>query len=167
MKTSLIALFTIFLAVQASTNDILYQGGGDSTFYYDITGVGPCGPPNGIYTPFPENEGYAMCEWYNPNPKRLIEYGTNNIVAIPNGILRDNIRNYCGKRVIVTIDGVERSDIPLVVWDGCEACNENGGLDFSSTMFAELFGENRCVEGRIRGEMTFRIVDEQIIPLVG
>jgi len=167
MKASLIALAVLFMAVQAFGAHVLYQGRGDATFYYDITGVGPCGPANGIRSPFPENQGYAMCEWTSPNPKRLIQYGTNNIVAIPNQLLRPNIRKFCGKRVIVSVNGKERSDLRLVVWDGCEACNGNGGLDFSSTIFAKLFGQNRCAAGRIKGEITYKIVDEQVIPFRG
>jgi len=167
MKASLIAIAVLFMAVQAFGAKVLHQGKGDATFYYDITGVGPCGPVNNIKTPFAENQGYTMCEGRNPSPKRLIQYGTNNIVAMPNGILRNNLKKFCGKRVIVSVNGKERSDLKLVIWDGCQACNGNGGLDFSSTVFAKLFGQNKCGAGRIKGAISYKIVDEQVIPFKG
>ena len=141
----------------------LLSGAGDATFYYDINGGGTCGPANGISS-YPETGGYCMCEWNNPSPKTLGSYNTNNIVAIPNQLLRNNLSKYCGKKVVVTIDGKERDDLNLFVWDGCEACNANDGLDFSSTTFGDLFGANRCPAGRIKGELSWKIVDEQVQP---
>ena len=85
---------------------------------------------------------------------------------MPNQLLRANLAGYCGKRVVVTINGRRRDDLDLRIWDGCEACNANNGLDFSSSMFATLFGENRCAEGRIKGQMSWEIVDVQAMPFV-
>jgi hypothetical protein len=155
--------FTLLLALASTIQaaDIL-TGAGDATFYYDINGGGTCGPVNGINS-FPETGGYCMCEGTNPNPHILSDYGTDNIVAMPNQLLGGNLAQYCGKKVIPSINGVAM-DLGLFIWDGCEACNANDGLDFSSTVFGELFGADRCAEGRISGELTWVITDEQVIP---
>ena len=161
MRRTLTTIAVLFLGAQTVAADDLLTGAGDATFYYDVNGAGTCGPANGISS-YAETDGYGMCEWYNPNPRTLRDYGTNNIVAMPNQILGGNLATYCGKKVIVSIDGQERDDLNLFIWDGCEACNGNDGLDFSSTIFGDLFGEGRCGEGRIQGELSWRITDEQV-----
>ena len=162
MRKAFTAITVLFLGAQTVAQDLL-TGAGDATFYYDINGGGTCGPANGI-SAYPETGGYCMCEGSNPNPRVLGDYGTNNIVAMPNSLLGGNLGTYCGKKVIVSVDGQERDDLDLFIWDGCEACNANDGLDFSSTIFGDLFGEDRCGEGRISGELSWRIVDEQVQP---
>jgi len=145
---------------------VLYQSNpadsNDITFYFSSDGTGgKCGPANNIQF-FPESNGYTSCE-PNSGYQTLRQRNNDNIVAIPISLM--DKAKYCGKRVIVTINGQERDDLPLVVWDSCSACGEpgNGGLDFSSNTFAELVGVERCSEGRIKGEMSWRIVDEQIM----
>jgi hypothetical protein len=146
---------------------VLYQSNpadsNDMSFYYDLNGAGTCGPANGISS-YIESNGYAMCE-PNAGYQTLRERNTNNIVAIPVSLLSQNKAAYCGKRIIATVNGVERKDLNLVVWDGCVAndANGNGGLDLSSTMFAELVGAERCGEGRIQNELSWKIIDEQLI----
>ena len=161
--TMFASLALLCFATHAFAQSELLSGAGDATFYYDINGGGTCGPANGISS-YPETEGFSMCEWNNPTPRTLGSYNTNNIVALPNQILNGNLSKYCGKKVVVTIDGKERDDLNLYIWDGCEACNANNGLDFSSTIFGDLFGEGRCGEGRIEGELSWKIVDEQVEP---
>ena len=163
MKSILIAVTAALFGTSVLAENTLLTGAGDATFYYDIHGGGTCGPANGISS-YPETSGYAMCEWYNPNPKELKSYNTNNIVAMPNHLLNGNLDKFCGKKVVVTIDGHERDDLNLVIWDGCEACNANDGLDFSSSIFGNLFGAKRCGEGRIKGELKWKIVDHQVMP---
>lgn len=145
---------------------VLYQSNpndsNDITFYFSSDGTGgKCGPANNIQS-FPESNGYSACE-PNSGYQTLRQRNNDNIVAIPVSLMDKT--KYCGKRVIVTINGRERDDLDLVVWDSCFQCSEpgNGGLDFSSNMFAELVGVERCSEGRIKGEMSWRIVDEQIM----
>jgi hypothetical protein len=62
----------------------------------------------------------------------------------------------------VSVDGKERTDLDLVVWDGFKDQGDSG-LRFSSTIYAELFGKRRCNQRRISGELSWRIVDEEII----
>jgi hypothetical protein len=146
---------------------ILYQSNpadsNDITFYYDINGAGPCGPVNGIAS-FSETNGYAACE-PSAGYQTLKERNTNNIVAIPVSLLSQNKASFCGKRVVATVNGVERNDLNLVIWDSCVAndARGNGGLDVSSTIFADLVGTDRCGEGRIKNELSWRIVDDQLI----
>lgn len=78
--------------------------------------------------------------------------------------LGPNKAKYCGKKVVVTYEGRRRDDLNLFIWDGCAACNANGGLDFSSTIFAEIAGADHCKDGRIENKMTWEIVDETILP---
>jgi len=146
---------------------VLYQSNptdsNDISFYYDVNGAGTCGPANGISS-YPETTSYAMCE-PNAGYQTLKERNTNNIVAIPVSLLSRNKAAFCGKRVIATVNGIERADLKLAIWDGCVANDApgNGGLDVSSTTFADLVGSERCAEGRIKNELSWRIVDEQLI----
>ncbi|CAD6573642.1 MAG: hypothetical protein CYPHOPRED_005185 [Cyphobasidiales sp. Tagirdzhanova-0007] len=143
--------------VQRDASVTIYSGSGQGTFYFDITGAGPCGAVNGL-TSYPETNGYAMCE-PSSGYKTLAARGSNKVVAIPSGILTGNEAKYCGKAVSVTWNGNTVSD--LIVWDGCEACNGNSGLDFSSTVFAEVFGNSNCAAGRMDG-LTWEILDQQV-----
>lgn len=134
---------------------------GDAGFYYDVNGGGTCGAACGIKS-FAKTKHIPMCEGRNPNPRRLIDYSTNKIVAIPARLFKKHRDLMCGKRIIVSICGKERDDLNLVVWDGFHDDGDSG-LRFSSTMFAELFGKDRCEEKIISGELSWKIVDEQII----
>lgn len=145
---------------------VLYQSNpadsNDISFYFSSDGTGgKCGPANNINF-FPESNAFSSCE-PNSGYQTLRQRNNDNIVAIPISLM--DKAKYCGKRVIVTINGQERDDLPLVVWDNCLECGRagNGGLDFSSNMFAELVGVERCAEGRIKNELSWRIVDEQIM----
>ena len=133
----------------------------DSTFYYDSKGeAGKCGPANAISF-FPESRGIPECSsWVTP--ETLLQIGSDNVVAIPHSLLGADRHKYCGKRIVVTVNGHERTDLNLFVFDGCAACDSNGGLDFSSNMFADLFSPERCKEGRIKNEITWKIVDESL-----
>lgn len=141
---------------------VLFSGGGLGTLYYDMNGGGTCGPINGWYS-YAETGGYAMCE-PNSGYKTLAERGSNRVVAIPSNMLQGNQAKYCGKEISVTYNGNTVNN--LILWDGCAACNSNGGLDFSSTVFAEVFGENNCGAGKLGG-MTWEILDRQIWSLDG
>jgi len=50
----------------------------------------------------------------------------------------------------------------FVAWDGCARCSTDGGLDLSSTAFGEVFGEKRCGEGSIKGEITWELDSEVV-----
>jgi len=134
--------------------------------YYDMNGGGTCGPAQGITT-FGNSAGNTYCESHNPAlAKTLGQRATNNIVAMPLDIITGNAATYCGKKVVVTWKGVKRDDLDLFIWDGCQACSSNDGLDFSSTIFGELAGTANCGAGRIQNEMTWEILDETVLPYV-
>lgn len=133
---------------------------GDAGYYYDINGGGTCGPVIGINS-FPMTNHRPMCEGYNSH-RTLRDYETNNIVAIPGRLFKHYKGALCGKRVIVSVNGKERTDLNLVVWDGY-LDNGDSGLRFSSTIYAELFGKNKCAKRIISGELSWRIVDDEII----
>ncbi len=136
----------------------------DATFYYDASGgPGACGAVNGIKS-FPESNGVTYCE-KNEGYKTISERGTDNLVAMPYNILSSgqNKALLCGKRIIVHIDGKKRDDLKLFLGDACAKCSDNGGLDFSSNIFAELFGYDECGKGRIPNRMSYEIVDEKVV----
>lgn len=136
----------------------------DATMYYDINGAGTCGAAQGI-TNFGIEGGYTLCEPSDVSQaKTLKQRGTNNIVAMSNTILGANKAKYCGKKVVVTWEGKVRDDLDLFIWDGCEACNANDGLDFSSTIFGTI--TNDCAAGRIPDKMSWEIVDDTVLPYV-
>lgn len=157
-------LFTIFSILSAKNKkDYIAAAYGTAGYYYDVNGGGTCGPSRRI-TKFPMTKHIPACEALGPNQsrRRLNEYETNNIVAIPARLFKHYKSDFCGKRIIVSINGKERTDLDLVVWD---AYHDNGdsGLRFSSTIYAELFGRNRCNQRIVSGELSWRIVDEEII----
>jgi hypothetical protein len=96
------------------------------------------------------SSGYPMCDQFasissgNFN-KTLATYGSNYIVAISNAVISAN-PSYCGKRLQAYVNET-LVDKVFVVWDGCLRCNQDYGVDFSSTAFADLFGESHCPDG--------------------
>jgi hypothetical protein len=77
---------------------------------------------------------------------------------------------YCGKKVIVSVNGVP-SSLPLFIGDGCARCGTgssssgvwepNGapGLDFSYSVLSEL-SASACAAGHV--SITWEIVDETL-----
>lgn len=111
------------------------------------------------------NRGNPMCE-PNIDFHTTDYYETNYIVAIPRSLIAKNKSSYCGKMVRVYHKGRLIPRV-FVAWDGCVACDENGGIDFSSSAFAEIFGAERCKEGRISGEVSWEIIDRIVYDPVG
>merc|ERR1712093_104540 len=99
-----------------------------------------------------------MCE-PNAGYKTLAQRGSNRVVAMPSELLSGHLAEYCGKEVKVTYNGKTVDN--LVIWDGCAACNGANGLDFSSTVFAEIFGEDNCSKGKIY-DMSWEITGTQL-----
>ncbi|KAK9895499.1 hypothetical protein P389DRAFT_197556 [Cystobasidium minutum MCA 4210] len=134
----------------------VFTGSGDGTFYYDITGAGTCGSaqPDTVKA-YAESKGYPKCLGSAPPMlhRTLDSYGTNKIVAMGNFDFK-----YCGKEVEVK-DKDGKWAGGFIMWDACAGCN--GGLDFSSTEFANTFGVQRCTEGRI--QIDFRITNNQLL----
>ncbi|RYE17624.1 MAG: hypothetical protein EOP45_15490, partial [Sphingobacteriaceae bacterium] len=97
---------------------VLYQSNPqqstDASFYFSADGLGGiCGKVNNVNY-MPESDGFTSCE-PNTGYKTLRERNNDNIVAIPLNLMNKSL--YCGKKVIVTINGKERDDLELVIWD--------------------------------------------------
>ncbi|TWU71472.1 hypothetical protein ED733_003038 [Metarhizium rileyi] len=148
--------------VYKGVTDTIFSGHGFATYYYDIENVKACG------TDFVnQNQGYVAC---SPGTARsLNQIGTNYLVAMNNTELQKNRKKYCGKRVIVTVNG-EKSTLPFFIGDGCERCgggpltgpwNPVGapGLDFSYSALSEL-STQACSAGHI--ELSWEIADEAL-----
>lgn len=109
-----------------------------------------------------------MCNWYTP--LTLNDVNSDNLVAMSNLPLKTSAgrAEFCGKRVVVTVNGIE-SSTPFFIGDGCERCahgndttwNPDGaaGLDFSYTALSALSSE-ACDLGHIN--ITYQIVNETL-----
>jgi hypothetical protein len=151
------------------TNQILqaqntiYSGAGFGTYYYDVEQVQACG------TDF-SNQNLGAVECSLSTAVSLDDLNSNYVVAMNHSQLVTDMALYCGKRVIVSVNGVP-SDLPLFIGDGCERCgtgssssttwNANGapGLDFSYSVLSELSSE-ACDAGHI--DISWEIVDETL-----
>ncbi|OJJ50143.1 hypothetical protein ASPZODRAFT_128763 [Penicilliopsis zonata CBS 506.65] len=155
---------TLLFALGASASSSIYSGSGFGTYYYDISDVDACG------TSFSsQNLGDVECS--QVTALSLDTINSNYLVAMNHTQLVDNMETYCGKRVVVTINGV-KSDLPLFIGDGCERCAEGSadsdtwnaegapGLDFSYTVLNELSGGEACDDGHVSIE--WEILDETL-----
>ncbi|OAA41804.1 chitinase [Metarhizium rileyi] len=155
-------LLTLALASTVSGAATIFKGRGYGTYYYDIKKVQACG------TDFSnQNKGYVECSF--TQPLSLNQMNTNYVVAMSNTQLKGNLDKYCGKRVVVTVNG-KKSPLPLFIGDGCERCaggKPNGpwnpigapGLDFSYSVLSEL-SPQACFAGHI--DLSWEIVDETL-----
>ncbi|KAM3474947.1 hypothetical protein MY5147_004002 [Beauveria neobassiana] len=146
-----------------STSNVLYKGKGFGTYYYDVEQLQACGAD---FTT--QNVGNVMCGW--DSVKTLNDIDSNNLVAMNSLLLKtaEGRAKYCGKRIIVTVDGV-KSDIPFFVGDGCERCARGdetqwqsggaAGLDFSFSTLNKL-SPLACQDGHVAVE--YEIVDETL-----
>ena len=163
MKAKFLAAAGLLLTACANAQDTIYSGAGFGTYYYDIEEVEACG------TDFEfQNEGYVECSQFTA--LSLDQMNTNYVVAMNHTQLVGDMALYCGKRVIVSVNGVA-SDLPLFIGDGCERCGtgsaDNGvwnpsgapGLDFSYSVLSEL-SSSACSAGHI--DITWEIVDETL-----
>ncbi|KAM0753254.1 hypothetical protein T439DRAFT_323897 [Meredithblackwellia eburnea MCA 4105] len=124
-----------------------------------------------------------MCE-PSSGAKTLRQRGSNNVVAVANKVLGANM-DYCGKKMVITNKAGKVFD-QFFIWDGCEACNSDGHMDFSSTGrdllfywylgepnparpmlrtpsitfstgFGDIVGASRCAEGSIANEISWKV----------
>lgn len=161
MKASLV--LGTFFAAAANAQATITSGAGFGTYYYDIEQIQACGA-NFLN----QNQGYVQCSYIKPLSLKAMN--TNYVVAMNHTELTGNLDKYCGKRVIVSVNGV-KSDLPLFIGDGCERCgtglvdnftwNSNGapGLDFSYSVLGEL-SPQACFAGHI--DLTWEIVDDDL-----
>ncbi|CAG8344663.1 unnamed protein product [Penicillium salamii] len=164
MRLQPMAAVSLLLTVGTSARSVIDSGQGFGTYYYDIEQVDSCG------TTFQyQNKGGLMC-----SPTTLLsldEISTNHVVAMNNTQLGMDLFMYCGKRVVVSING-RQSDLQLFIGDGCQRCGLGSsvsdiwkaegapGLDFSYTVLNELSGGNACDTGHYA--ISWEILDEKI-----
>jgi hypothetical protein len=163
------AAVSLLLTVGTSARSIIHSGQGFGTYYYDIEQVNSCG------TTFEnQNKGGVMCS--SATLLSLDKMNTDYVVAMNNTQLGTDPSRYCGKRVIVSVNG-QQSDLQLFIGDGCQRCglgssvsdiwNAEGapGLDFSYTVLDKLSGGNACNAGYIA--ISWEILDEKIYDFDG
>ncbi|CAG8095861.1 unnamed protein product [Penicillium olsonii] len=154
----------MLLVVCAAASSIIDCNEGFGTYYYDIEQVDSCG------TTFRnQNKGGLMC-----SPAVLLsldQINTNSVVAMNRTQLGLNPSLYCGKRVVVSVNG-QPSDLQLFIGDGCERCSVGSssskiwnaesapGLDFSYSVLDHLAGGNACNAGHIA--ISWEILDEKL-----
>lgn len=163
MKTNQILVAAGLLFTSALAQDEIYSGDGFGTYYYDIANANQC------FTDFSNaNQGQVECSltqvW------TLENVNSDYLVAMNHTQLVEDMGKYCGKRVIVSVNGVA-SDLPLFIGDGCERCATGSststtwapggapGLDFSYSV-AEQLSSEACDAGHI--EISWEIVDELV-----
>lgn len=162
MKTQVFASISLF-AASVFSQAVIDSGNGFGTYYYDIEQVEACGDDF-----VNQNLGFVECNFFTG--LSLDQINSNYIVAMNHTQIAGNLAQYCGKRVIVTANGVQ-SSLPLFIGDGCQRCgtgsrtntvwNPNGapGLDFSYSVLSEL-NSNACFAGHI--DISWEIVDETL-----
>ncbi|KAJ5318602.1 hypothetical protein N7476_005022 [Penicillium atrosanguineum] len=164
MLLQLFAAAGFLVIPSASAQSVIHSGKGFGTYYYDIEQVDACG------TNFEDpNSGGVMCS--SATLLSLDQMNTNYVVAMNNTQLGENPSLYCGKKVIVSING-QRSDMALFIGDGCQRCgvgsslstiwNAEGapGLDFSYTVLSKLSEGSACSDGHVA--VSWEILDESI-----
>ncbi|KAL6789565.1 hypothetical protein GGI42DRAFT_365766 [Trichoderma sp. SZMC 28013] len=162
MKARILSSIGVFVA-STFAQAVLNSESGFGTLYYDVEDVYGCQNNFSI-----QNEGPVQCNFFTS--LSLDQMNTNYVVAMNRTLLADDLAKYCGKKVIVTSNGVQ-SNLPLFIGDGCARCaggpstntvwNPNGapGLDFSYTVAQEL-NSNACFFGHF--DITWGIVDETL-----
>jgi hypothetical protein len=162
MKAQFIAASALFMG--ALSQSTIYSGTGFGTYYYDVEDVEACG------TTF-EYQNLGDVECNQETGLTLDQIDSNYLVAMNNTQLISDPSLYCGKKVVVSVNG-QASDLELFIGDGCQRCgtgsadadtwNSEGapGLDFSLTVLNELSSGSACDDGHI--DITWEIVDETL-----
>lgn len=164
MSAPFIAGAGLLLVLGAYSQDTIYSGTGFGTYYYDVQQIDACG------TSFEyQNVGGVHCSL--ETTLSLTQINSNYLVAMNNTQLSADMSLYCGKKVIVSVNG-QPSDLPLYIGDGCERCGTGSatatswdaagapGLDFSYEVLNELSGGAACADGHI--DISWEIVDETL-----
>lgn len=168
MFQSTIAEVLLFI-LSASAQSVIFSGQGFGTYYYDIEQIDACG------TTFEyQNQGGVMCS--SETLLSLNQMETNYVVAMNNTQLGADPSKYCGKKVVVSVNG-QQCNLPLFIGDGCQRCgngsstsatwNAEGapGLDFSYSILDRLSGGSSCHDGHI--SISWEIVDETMYKFGG
>ena len=161
MTKSQVLAASLLYVFRAHAQTAIYSGTGFGTYYYNIGQTNACGSDFAA-----QNEGFVEC-----SPLAALSLNQINseyLVAMNHSQLVGNMAKYCGKRVIVSVNGV-LSSLPLFIGDGCKRCSTgsssiwdpNGapGLDFSYSVLNDL-SANACPDGHI--SISWKIVDETL-----
>ena len=145
----------------AHAQTAIYSGTGFGTYYYNIGQTNACGSDFAA-----QNEGFVEC-----SPLAALSLNQINseyLVAMNHSQLVGNMAKYCGKSVIVSVDGVP-SSLPLFIGDGCKRCRAGSsshmgskrcsGVDFSYSALSDL-SANACTDGHI--SISWKIMDETL-----
>lgn len=153
----------LLFALPAFAQSTISSGTGFGTYYYDVEQVQACNNDFG-----PQNQGPVECNFNTA--LSLDQLNSNYLVAMNHSQLVGDMATYCGKKVIVSVNGVP-SSLPLFIGDGCQRCgtgsstsdtwDANGapGLDFSYSVLSEL-SDSACADGHI--SISWEIVDETL-----
>ncbi|KAM0512091.1 hypothetical protein ACHAPE_009239 [Trichoderma viride] len=162
MKTQMLSSVGLF-AASAVAQTVLNSGTGFGTLYYDVVDTDGCQDDFSN-----QNLGFVECNF--STGLSLDQMNTDNVVAMNHTLLAGNLAKYCGKKVIVTTNGVAH-DLDLFIGDGCARCaggsstntvwNPDGapGLDFSFTVAQQLNSE-ACFFGHF--DLSWEIIDETL-----
>lgn len=163
MKAQINAATGLISVLGVNAQQTLYAGAGFGTYYYDVEEVQACG------TDFSnQNLGNVECNYLTG--LSLDQINSNYVVAMNHSQLIQDMETYCGKQVIVSVNGVA-SSLPLFIGDGCARCgtgsdsstvwNADGapGLDFSYSVLNEL-SSSACDAGHI--DITWEIIDTML-----
>lgn len=164
MGASIIPVAGLLMVLGVYGQNTIYTGSGFGTYYYDVQQIDACG------TSFEyQNMGGVHCSL--ETTLSLTQINSNYLVAMNNTQLSSDMPLYCGKKVIVSING-QPSDLPLFIGDGCERCGTGSatatswdslgapGLDFSYEVLNELSRGAACADGHIN--ISWEIVDETL-----
>ena len=163
MKTQITIAAGLLFALPTFAQSTIASGTGFGTYYYDIEQLNACGNDFG-----PQNQGPVECS--SATALTLDQIDSNYLVAMNHSQLIGDIGSYCGKRVVVSVNGVP-SSLPLFIGDGCQRCgtgsstsdvwDANGapGLDFSYSVLSEL-SDSACADGHI--SISWEIVDDTL-----
>ena len=163
IKAKIIAVAGLLFALGAYDQATIYSAIGFGTYYYDIEQVEACGNDFAL-----QNEGPVECSF--STALSLDQINSNYLVAMNRSQLVRDMAMYCGKRVIVSVNGMP-SSLPLFIGDGCQRCGTGSassdvwdpsrapGLDFSYSVLSEL-SAGACTYGHI--SISWEIVDETL-----
>lgn len=163
MKAQFTMAAGLLFAAPTFSQSTIASGTGFGTYYYDIEQVQACSDDFG-----PQNQGPVECS--SSTALSLDQLDSNYLVAMNHTQLIGDIGTYCGKRVVVSVNGVP-SSLPLFIGDGCQRCgtgsstsdvwDPNGapGLDFSYSVLSQL-SASACADGHI--SISWEIVDDTL-----
>lgn len=144
-------MIVLCLILRVNAHNTLFAGAGKGTYYYDISEVQVCGT-----TFVDQNKGNVGC---SVSALSLDQISSNYIVAINNTQLHENLSTFCGKRIVLYVNG-HRSDLPLFVGDGCARCADDSGVDLSYSVLNDMMKGTACENGHT--PISWEIVDEDI-----